>query len=109
MFNNSEFKRDLNRRMKNTSIGELSPGVTPRRYTPPGGEKQHRERIHRESKFADEHKNLPFSFSKPVKPKRHKFVECDSCGSIFYVPVNTVGVVCRECKKFSSVSEVVNA
>jgi len=104
---NSEFQKDLSRYMKRTPTGgELSPGTTKRRYTPPGGEKRHRERIHKESKFADDWKNLPFKFSKPKKPKRKRLIRCDNCGHIISGSVDTVGVICNNCHKFSTVSEV---
>ena len=44
--------------------GELSPGSTKRRWIPEGGEQRLRDRIHKESKFVDDHKNLPFTFAK---------------------------------------------
>lgn len=87
-------------------VGELSPGSTPRRWEPEGGLKKHRERIQRESKFADENKNLPFTFSKPKRPKRQSFFECENCGRVISAPVNTVGVICNGCKQFTKVKEV---
>lgn len=88
-------------------IGELSPGATPRRWEPPGGIKKHNERIHRESRFADDHKNLPFTFSKPKKPGRRSIFECSECGYMFSSSVNNVGIICPECKKFTKTKEVV--
>lgn len=88
-------------------MASLSPGSKGRRYNPEGGLQKYRDRIHRESEFADKHKNLPFSFSKPKKSKRHITAKCKSCGSIVSVPVNTVGMICTKCKKYSSV-EVLN-
>lgn len=85
---------------------ELSPGSTGRRWIPDGGEKKHRQRIHRDSQFADKYKNLPFSFSKPRRNKRHKDVRCSGCLVVFNTPVNTVGIVCPECKKYCSVEEI---
>lgn len=88
-------------------IGELRPGVTPRRYEPEGGVGKLNERIHRESKFADTHKNLPFSFRKPYKPVgRASAVQCDNCGNITYGTSATVGIICKKCNKFSTVTEV---
>lgn len=94
--------RDL---LKNTNlgIGELDPGSTKPRYEPEGGWHKHKERIHRESKVADDHKNLPFKFSKPRKHRRHTAVRCKNCGYVTSAPVNTVGIICPECKKYSSV------
>jgi len=106
---NSQFKKDISKHLKSTQDGsELSPGTVGRRVTPPGGVKQHNERIHRESKFVDDNKNLPFTFSKPKKPKRSKIVKCNNCGHIIAGSVDTVGVICKNCHKFSMVSEAVN-
>jgi formylmethanofuran dehydrogenase subunit E len=91
--------------LKNTDLGtgELSPGSTKPRYEPEGGWQKHKERIHRESKEADKYKNLPFTFSKPKKHRRHTTVRCKNCGHIASAPINTVGIICSECKKYSSV------
>lgn len=106
---NERYLNDLQKAIKNQSSvsSELAPGVTPRRYVPNGGERKHRERIHRESAMADSAGNLPFSFHKPYKPKRQKMVRCCECGFITYANINTVGMICRECSKFVSVEEVV--
>lgn len=95
--------------LKNVDIGtgELSPGATKPRYEPEGGWKKHKERIHRESNTLDK-KNLPFTFSKPTRPKRQTLVRCLNCGNIVYVPVNTVGMVCGCCKKYSGVEVIEN-
>ena len=87
-----EFKVDGN-------VGELSPGSTPRRWEPEIGINKHREKIHRESKYADNHKNLPFSFSKPKKVGRRTLFACSECGHVIYTGVNAVGMICPECKK----------
>lgn len=88
-------------------IGELRPGVTPRRWEPEGGVGKLNERIHRESKQIDTHKNLPFSFRKPYKPLgRNSIVQCDNCGSITHGTSATVGIICKKCSKFSTVTEV---
>lgn len=87
--------------------GELSPGSTPRRWIPEGGEGKHREKIHRESKFIDDHKNLPFTFSKPQRPKKQALFKCLECGHFFYAPKKTVMVICSKCKK-SARTELVN-
>ena len=79
-------------------MSELSPGSTGRRWTPEGGERKHREKIHRESKIADDHKNLPFSFSKPPKSGPNRTFKCLGCGALTSAPKNTVMIVCRECK-----------
>ena len=88
-------------------VGELRPGVTPRRWEPEGGVTKLNERIHKESKFADDYKNLPFSFKKPKKfLSCNTRMSCDNCGTIIYGTCSTVGVICRSCGKFSTVSEV---
>ena len=105
---NAQFKKDLSKYVKSTAVNqELTPGSTPRRYEPHGGVNKHNERIHRESKYADSHKDLPFSFRKPPKPKGVSlYVQCDNCGHIISATTATVGMICKECKKFSSVTEV---
>lgn len=103
-----QFQKDVARSLNNLSIGELSPGSTDRRYEPACGLKKHRERIHKESKFADDYKNLPFTFSKPKKNPRRTYKICNNCGSVIYVNVNTVGIICSSCKQYSSVREVVD-
>ena len=106
---NKQFRNDLTKRtLADNSVKQvLSPGVTDRRWTPSGGLKRHNEKIHRESKFADDHKNLPFSFSKPKKSRGTSMhVACDNCGHIISATSVTVGLICPSCKKFSSVTEV---
>lgn len=87
-------------------LGELSPGVTKRRWEPEGGLKAHNERIHRESNYMDHHKNLPFTFSKPKSSGRKQYKECTKCGYISYVSINTVGIVCKDCNSYAEVKEV---
>ena len=77
-----------------------------RRWIPEGGIKKHNEKIHRESKIADDHKNLPFTFSKPMKNKRHDWFECVECGKAISAPVNTIMCVCPNCKKATKVKKV---
>ena len=81
------------------------PGAE-RRWEPEGGVKQHNERIHRESKFTDDHKNLPFEFSKPVISGKYVSVFCKKCGRGARVPKNTVGMICPSCKSYVSVELV---
>lgn len=88
-------------------IGELRPGATSRRWEPEEGIGKLNNRIHKESKFADDNKNLPFTFSKPSKLKsRPLVVQCDNCGNITTGTLHTVGIICIKCGKFSKVSEV---
>ena len=89
-------------------IGELKPGAIPRRWEPSEGIKKHNERIHRESKYIDNNINLPFKFSKPKKTGRRSVFECEKCGNRIYISINTVGIICLECKKFVKVKEVVS-
>lgn len=104
---NNEFIKDAGKVIKNYDIQqEITPGTVGRRYEPEGGLKKYRDKIHRESKFADEHKNLPFKFSKPSKNKRSKIVKCCNCEYITRVNIDTVGMICSNCGKFSSVEEV---
>jgi len=87
--------------------GELRPGATPRRWEPDGGVTSLNNRIHKESKFADTHKKLPFSFRKPLKAKGSRsLIQCDNCGAITIGTTITVGIICKKCNKFSSTSEV---
>lgn len=90
----------------NLGTGELSPGVTKRRWEPEGGVRKHNERIHRESSYTDQHKNLPFAFSKPTHSGRKRYMECEKCGYIVHVSINTVGIICNECKAYVNVKEV---
>ena len=106
---NEQFKRDLQKHIKQTPLDqELSPGSTPRRYEPIGGVGNHNARIHRESKISDS-KNLEFTFRKPPKPKgRSMYIRCDNCGYMTSASTATTGMICPECKKFSTVTEVEN-
>jgi len=88
-------------------IGELRPGATGRRWEPEEGVSKLNKRIHKESKFADDNKNLPFSFNKPLKSKvKSSFVKCDNCGNISMGTRYTIGIICRSCGEYSKVSEV---
>jgi len=106
---NSELKKAITKHLKKSDLGgskELSPGTTPRRYAPEGGVNKHNERIHKESKWTDDNKNLPFSFSKPTKSQKSKIARCKNCGTIKSVNKNTVGVICNNCKQYSAVEEI---
>ena len=77
-----------------------------RRWVPEGGVKKHNEKIHKESKFADDHKKLPFNFSKPAKDKKTADFECVECGRVFGAPINTIMCACPVCKKATKVEKV---
>ncbi len=87
-------------------MGELSPGVTGRRWIPEGGERKHNEKIHRESKFADDHKNLLFELSGPPRRGKHILYECVECGHRLSARKNIVMVVCSGCKKATKVVRI---
>jgi len=88
-------------------MGELQPGVTPRRWEPEEGIGKLNARIHRESKQIDANKNLPFTFRKPYKPVgRNALISCNSCGNVTQGSSATVGIICKKCNKFSTVTEV---
>jgi hypothetical protein len=74
---------------------------------PEGGERKYREKIRKESKFVDDHKNLPFTFSKPRRLGKQALFKCLGCGHTFFASKNTVMCICSECKKAMSV-ECVN-
>lgn len=106
---NNEFVKDLSKKILNDgkSTQELSPGTVGRRYEPTLGTAKHNERIHRESRRVDHYKNLPYTFSKPSRPKgRLILIECNNCGNITSGTTVTVGIICKECGKFSTVTEV---
>ena len=106
---NKQFIKDLQKKVSKNKIDqELHPGETPRRYEPTLGLRKHNERIHKESKNTDDYKNLQFTFRKPPKSKGiPAYVMCDNCGNVSHATSITVGIVCKKCKKFSSVTEVV--
>ena len=109
---NSEYKKDMAKLIRNSNSGtfgsqEIEPGTVGRRYDPAIGTKKHNERIHRESKWADDNKNLPFSFSKSKKPSRPRLVVCCNCGNVTSATINTVGIICAECRQYSNVEEYV--
>ena len=67
------------------------------------GSRKYREWIHKESKYADTHKNLDFKFSKPRKEKaRNKSVECENCGRELFITEDTIAVICSDCKHLNS-------
>lgn len=103
---NTNFRKAVEKHVKQTNVGELSPGSTPRRYEPKGGVSKHNARIHEESRVADQ-KGLDFTFRKPPKPKgRSTYIKCDNCGYVTSGTTATAGIICPECKKFSTVTEV---
>lgn len=105
--NFKQLERDVQKHLDANPLNQRSVGA-PRRYEPAGGVQKHNERIHRESSYADSHKNLEFTFRKPPKPKGSSaVVQCDNCGYVTSGTTATVGIVCPECHQYSSVSEVV--
>ena len=104
---NKAFLKDIEKAVKNTSVNqELSPGAAGRRWEPEEGVKKLNKKIHRESKYMDDHSKLPFTFSKPKKHQKSKYVRCLNCGYVTIASKNTVGIICKECKAYSSVEEV---
>ena len=105
---NSEFIKDVKKGIEKTKVNQvLEPGTTPRRYEPEGGVAKHNQRIHKESRYADEYKNLPFKFRKPPKPMgRTTYMICDNCGKPYRGNTATYGIICNNCHKFSTVSQV---
>lgn len=103
---NEQYIRDTKKLIKNTPLNqELTPGSS-RRYEPRGGINKHNARIHRESKVSDS-KNLEFNFRKPPKSVgRSAYIECDNCGYVTSGTTATAGIICPECKEFSTVTEV---
>lgn len=97
----SVIKKDVQEFIKNVDISQkYSPGRG-RRFEPESGTKKHNERIHRESKYAKENKNLPFSFRKPPKPIGKSIaIECPECGHVFGGTDKTVCFICSGCRKF---------
>jgi len=104
---NEQFVKDITKAVQKTPIDqELPAGATPRRYEPECGVQKHNERIHKESGVVDI-KGLPFSFRKPPKPiGRTAVVQCNKCGHITGGTTATIGVICKNCGEFSTVSEV---
>lgn len=105
---NKQYIKNLQKNIVNApSLQQELPAGTGRRYEPTLGTKKHNERIHRESKRVDHYKNLPFTFRKPPKAKGPStYVKCNNCGNITLATTVTVGVICKQCNKFSSVTEV---
>lgn len=104
---NSEFIKDVKKGLDKVSIRQELPPGTPRRYEPEGGVGKLNERIHRESRYVDHYKNMPFTFRKPPKPKgRSNYVACDNCGHVSCGTTVTVGVICRKCNQFSTVTKI---
>lgn len=103
---NNEFVKDISKSMDVSGLNqEFAPGSVGRRYEPDCGIKKHNERIHRESKLADTNSSLPFSFSKPKKYKKARLIRCCNCGNVTSADVNTVGIICTNCKQYSNVEE----
>ena len=71
------------------------------------GPKKYKERIHRESKFADDNKNLPFKFSKPKKKGKPENIEivCSKCERSLFVNEDAVLVFCGVCNTLNRVRD----
>jgi uncharacterized membrane protein len=66
------------------------------------GTKAYREKIHKETKFARDHKNLPFTFSKPKKYKSNNVLFiCPVCEDEIFITEDTIMVICDRCKTLS--------
>ncbi len=107
---NSVLQGDIKKHLAKTTIStELAPG-SPRRFEPAEGVSNLNKRIHKESKFVDKYKDLPFSFGKPQfdKTKKRILKLCGNCESPVYVATNCVGVICRKCNTYANVKEVVD-
>jgi hypothetical protein len=64
------------------------------------GTKEYRKKIHKDSKFADDYKNLPYKFSKPKKDKaRNICFTCVECGNEMFITEDTLLVICSICNK----------
>jgi len=101
-----DFSKGISNDLKDTHVGELSPGQTGRRYEPEEGVANLNRRIHRESDYVDKYKNLPFTFSKPKKIKKTIIKVCKNCKYPVSVNKDTVGIICRKCNTYSQVEEV---
>ena len=88
---------------------QIPPHLSPHREAPnkhEKGSRKYKEWIHKESKRADDYKNLPFTFSKPKRSKPlTRSVFCTHCNDSTFVTETTVAVICRSCGKFYRVSE----
>lgn len=66
------------------------------------GTKAYREKIHKDSKFIDDHKNLPFTFSKPKKSKASNILFiCPGCEKELFITEDTLMIICEHCKTLS--------
>jgi hypothetical protein len=77
-----------------------------RRWIPEGGLSKHNEKIHKESKFADDHKKLPFTLSKPKKNGKMVCFQCVECGRVITAGPSTIMCICPDCKKVTKVERV---
>jgi hypothetical protein len=106
---NNEFTKAIHKHVNKTNLGgsqELTPGTTGRRFDPVEGVSKLNTRIHKESKYADDNKKLPFTFSKPNKGARGCYKRCSNCGDIKHVNINTVGIECKACHQWASLENI---
>lgn len=72
------------------------------------GSKKYKEWINKDSSKIDKYSNLPFTFSKPPKRTKHRediYHVCGHCRHVTMVNKYTAGLVCPDCKRYSSVTE----
>lgn len=70
------------------------------------GPKAYKNRIKRDSEFADKSKDLPYSFSKPKKTKPARvYVECGDCSKDLFVTDEAILVVCGSCKGITRIKD----
>ena len=68
---------------------------------------KYKNRIHKESKIADDQKNLPYKFSRPPRAgkPRNVYFECVACGHESAVTEDTILVICGGCKHLNRVKD----
>lgn len=104
---NDQLAKDVSRGLSQIKFNQELPPGTPRRWEPDCGTSKHEERIRKETKYAVEHKNLPFTIRKPPKPRGYStYISCNNCGYVTKGTSATAGMICPSCKKFAPVTEV---
>ena len=73
------------------------------------GPKAYNRKIKQDSKFSDDHKNLPYHFDRPTKSKIAKVaIECKQCKKVLFVSEDAILVVCGSCSSITRVKDKVN-